>query len=210
VQAGRVERLNLILKGDVGGSVEALADELTKLSTEEVKVEVIHRIVGGITENDVLLAAASNAIVIGFHVRPDARARAAAEREGVDIRVYRVIYEVVEDIRKAMEGLLAPEEREVVLGSAEVRETFKIPRIGTIAGCSVADGLIPRTARVRVIRDGVEVYEGVIASLKRFKDDVREVREGFECGINIEGFNDVKVGDVIEAYKIEEVQRTLA
>ncbi|MGH7567254.1 MAG: EF-Tu/IF-2/RF-3 family GTPase, partial [Gemmatimonadota bacterium] len=163
-----------------------------------------------ITENDVLLAAASDAIIIGFHVRPDARARAAGEREGVDIRVYRVIYEVVDDVRLAMEGLLAPEKREVVLGAAEVRETFKIPKIGTIAGCFVSDGTIPRTARVRVVRDGVEVYEGVIGSLKRFKDDVREVREGYECGINVEGFNDVKVGDVIEAYKIEEVQRTLA
>ncbi len=210
VQAGEIERLNVILKGDVGGSVEALADELTKLSTDEVKVAVIHRGVGAITENDVLLAAASDAIIIGFHVRPDARARAAAEREGVDIRVYRVIYEVVDDVRLAMEGLLAPEKREVVLGSAEVRETFKIPKVGTIAGCFVSDGTIPRTARVRVVRDGVEVYEGVIGSLKRFKDDVREVREGYECGINVEGFNDVKVGDVIEAYKIEEVQRTLA
>ncbi|HET9333297.1 MAG TPA: translation initiation factor IF-2 [Gemmatimonadota bacterium] len=210
VQAGEIERLNVILKGDVGGSVEALADELTKLSTDEVKVDVIHRGVGGITDNDVLLAAASAAIIIGFHVRPDARARAAAEREGVDIRSYRVIYEVVDDVRNAMEGLLTPEEREVVLGSAEVRETFKIPKVGTIAGCFVSDGTIPRTARVRVVRDGVEVYEGLIGSLKRFKDDVREVREGFECGINIEGFNDVKVGDVIEAYKIEEVQRTLA
>jgi translation initiation factor IF-2 len=210
VQAGEIERLNVILKGDVGGSVEALADELTKLSTDEVKVDVIHRGVGGITDNDVLLAAASAAIIIGFHVRPDARARAAAEREGVDIRSYRVIYEVVDDVRNAMEGLLTPEEREVVLGSAEVRETFKIPKVGTIAGCFVSDGTIPRTARVRVVRDGVEVYEGLIGSLKRFKDDVREVREGYECGINIEGFNDVKVGDVIEAYKIEEVQRTLA
>jgi translation initiation factor IF-2 len=210
VQAGEISRLNVILKGDVGGSVEALADELTKLSTDEVKVAVIHRGVGAITENDVLLAAASDAIIIGFHVRPDARTRAAAEREGVDIRVYRVIYEVVDDVRLAMEGLLAPEKREVVLGAAEVRETFKIPKVGTIAGCFVSDGTIPRTARVRVVRDGVEVYEGVIGSLKRFKDDVREVREGYECGINVEGFNDVKVGDVIEAYKIEEVQRTLA
>jgi translation initiation factor IF-2 len=210
VQAGEIERLNVILKGDVGGSVEALADELTKLSTSEVKVGVIHRGVGAITESDVLLAAASDAIIIGFHVRPDARSRSAAEREGVDIRVYRVIYEAVDDVRMAMEGLLAPEEREVILGSAEVRETFKIPKVGTIAGCFVSDGTIPRTARVRVVRDSVEVYEGLIGSLKRFKDDVREVREGYECGINVEGFNDVKVGDVIEAYKIEEIQRTLA
>lgn len=210
VQAGQVGRLNVILKGDVGGSVEALADELTKLSTSDVKVEVIHRGVGAITENDVLLAAASDAIVLGFHVRPDARARAAAEREAVDVRTYRVIYEVVEDVRRAMEGLLAPEEREVVLGAAEVRETFRIPRVGLVAGCHVVDGVIPRTARVRVVRDGVEVYEGAIGSLRRFKDDVREVREGFECGILVEGFNDVKVGDVIEAYRIEEIQRTLA
>ena len=210
VQAGQVGRLNVILKGDVGGSVEALADELTKLSTAEVKVEVIHRGVGAIGENDVLLAAASKAIIFGFHVRPDVRARAAAEREGVDIRTYRVIYEVVDDVRKAMEGMLAPEEREVVLGSAQVREVFKIPRLGTVAGCSVTDGTIPRTARVRVVRDGVEVYEGAIGSLRRFKEDVREVREGFECGILVEGFNDVKVGDMIEAYKIEEIQRTLA
>jgi len=210
VQAGEIERLNVILKGDVGGSVEALADELEKLSTEEVKVEVLHRSVGAISENDVLLAAASDAIIIGFHVRPDARARKASDREGVDIRLYEVIYEAVQDVRRAMEGLLEPEEREVVLGSAEVRETFRIPRVGTIAGCFVADGIVPRSARVRVVRDGVEVYEGEIGSLKRFKDDVREVREGFECGINVEGFNDVKVGDVIEAYKIEEVQRTLA
>jgi translation initiation factor IF-2 len=210
VQAGEIGRLNVILKGDVGGSVEALADELTKLSTDEVKVEVIHRGVGAITENDVLLAAASDAIILGFHVRPDARARASAEREGVDIRTYRVIYEVVDDIRRAMEGLLAPEEREVVVGSAEVRETFKIRGSGTVAGCAVAEGTIPRTARVRVVRDGVEVYEGRIASLRHFKEDVREVRAGFECGILIDGFNDVKVGDVIEAFKIEEVQRTLA
>jgi len=210
VQAGGVARLNVILKGDVGGSVEALADELQKLSTEEVQGEVLHRGAGGITESDVLLAAASDAIIIGFHVRPDARARAAAEREGVDIRLYRVIYEAVEDVKKAMEGLLTPEEREVVLGSAEVRETFKVPRAGTIAGCFVAEGAIPRTARVRLIRDGVEVYEGTIASLRRFKEDVREVREGYECGINLDGYNDVKVGDVIEAYKVEEILRTLA
>ncbi|MDX1622467.1 MAG: translation initiation factor IF-2 [Gemmatimonadota bacterium] len=210
VEAGQVERLNVILKGDVGGSVEALADELSGLSTEEVEVDVIHRGVGAISENDVLLAAASDAIVIGFHVRPDSRARRAAEREAIDVRHYDVIYEAVDDVRRAMEGLLEPEEREVVLGSAEVRETFRISGVGTIAGCYVADGTIPRTARVRVTRDGVDVYEGPIGSLKRFKEDVREVREGYECGINVEGFNDVKIGDAIEAYKIEEVQRTLA
>jgi len=172
-------------------------------------VEVVHRGVGAITESDVLLAKASGAIVIGFHVRPDSNARAAAEREKVEIRTYRIIYEAVEEVKAAMEGLLAPERKEVVLGEAEVRQIFKIAKVGTIAGCFVKSGVIPRTARVRVIRDGVEVYEGTIASLKRFKDDVREVREGFECGIGVENFNDIKVGDLIEAYRIEEVARSL-
>ncbi|MGH7700986.1 MAG: EF-Tu/IF-2/RF-3 family GTPase, partial [Gemmatimonadales bacterium] len=158
---------------------------------------------------DVLLAKASGAIIIGFHVRPDSNARASADRERVEIRTYRVIYEAVEDVKGAMEGLLAPEKKEVVLGEAEVRQLFKIAKVGTIAGCFVRSGVIPRTARVRIIRDGVEVYEGTIASLKRFKDDVREVREGFECGIGIENFNDLKVGDLIEAYRIEEVARSL-
>src|SRR5438034_2488203 len=206
---GGAASLKIIIKADQGGPAEALADALGQLSTGEVKVEVVHRGVGAITESDVLLAKASGAIILGFHVRPDSNARAAAERERVEIRTYRIIYEAVEEVKAAMEGLLAPERREVVLGEAEVRQTFKIAKVGTIAGCFVRSGVIPRTSRVRVIRDGVEVYEGTIASLKRFKDDVREVREGFECGIGIEGFNDVKVGDLIEAYKIEEVARSL-
>jgi translation initiation factor IF-2 len=207
--AGGAAALRIIIKADQGGPAEALADALAQLSTAEVKVEVVHRGVGAITDSDVLLAKASNAIIIGFHVRPDSNARASAERERVEIRTYRIIYEAVEEVKAAMEGLLTPEKKEVVLGEAEVRQTFKIAKVGTIAGSLVRSGVIPRTARVRVIRDGVEVYEGTIASLKRFKDDVREVREGFECGIGIENFNDVKVGDLIEAYKIEEVARSL-
>jgi translation initiation factor IF-2 len=208
LEAGQSE-LRLILKGDVDGSVEALADALEDLSGEEVRVAVIHRGVGGITESDVMLAAASNAIVIGFHVRPDVRARDAAAREGVDIRLYRVIYEAVEEVKKAMGGLLAPEEREVVQGTAEVRNIFKIPKVGLVAGCFVTDGAIPRTANVRVVRDGVEVYSGRIGSLRRFKDDVREVKSGFECGIGIENFQDIKVGDVLEAYTVEQHERQL-
>ncbi len=207
--AGGAAALRLIIKADQGGPAEALADALAQLSTSEVKVEVVHRGVGAITESDVLLAKASGAIILGFHVRPDSNARAAAERERVEIRTYRVIYEAVEDVRAAMEGLLAPEKKEVVLGEAEVRQLFKIAKVGTVAGSFVRAGVIPRTARVRVIRNGVEVYDGVLASLKRFKDDVREVREGFECGIGIENFNDLKVGDLIEAYRIEEVARSL-
>jgi translation initiation factor IF-2 len=206
---GGAATLRIIIKADQGGPAEALADALAQLSTAEVKVEVVHRGVGAITDGDVLLAKASNAIIIGFHVRPDSNARASAEREKVEIRTYRIIYEAVEEVKAAMEGLLAPEKKEVVLGEAEVRQIFKIAKVGTIAGCFVRSGVIPRTARVRVVRDGVEVYDGTLASLKRFKDDVREVREGFECGIGVENFNDVKVGDLLEAYRIEEVARSL-
>ena len=208
--AGGVATLRIIIKADQGGPAEALADALAQLSTAEVKVEVVHRGVGAITESDVLLARASGAIIVGFHVRPDSNARAAADRERVEIRTYRIIYEAVEEVKLAMEGLLAPEKKEVVLGEAEVRQVFKIAKIGTIAGCFVRSGVIPRTGRVRVIRNGVEVYDGTLASLKRFKDDVREVREGFECGIGIENFNDVKVSDLIESYRIEEVARSLS
>ncbi len=208
--AGGVAQLRIIIKADQGGPAEALADALAQLSTAEVKVEVVHRGVGAITESDVLLARASGAIIVGFHVRPDSNARAAADRERVEIRTYRIIYEAVEEVKLAMEGLLAPEKKEVVLGEAEVRQIFKIAKIGTIAGCFVRSGVIPRTGRVRVIRNGVEVYDGTLASLKRFKDDVREVREGFECGIGVENFNDVKVSDLIESYRIEEVARTLS
>ena len=206
---GGVAALRIIIKADQGGPAEALADALAQLSTPEVKVEVVHRGVGAITDGDVLLAKASNAIIIGFHVRPDSNARASAEREKVEIRTYRIIYEAVEEVKAAMAGLLAPERKEVVLGEAEVRQIFKIAKVGTIAGSFVRSGVIPRTARVRVVRDGVEVYDGTLASLKRFKDDVREVREGFECGIGVENFNDLKVGDLIEAYRIEEVARSL-
>ena len=207
--AGQKRTLRIVIKADQGGPAEALADALAQLSNEEVSVEVIHRGVGAVTETDILLARAAGAIIIGFHVRPDNNARAAAEREGVDIKLYRIIYEAVADVRSALEGLLRPEEREVRFGEAEVRETFKVPKIGVIAGCIVRSGVINRQGRVRLIRDGVQVYDGTIGSLRRFKDDVREVREGFECGIGIENFNDLKVGDVIEAYRTEEVARTL-
>jgi translation initiation factor IF-2 len=207
--SGDVRALRILIKADQGGPAEALADALQQLGTSEVKVEVVHRGVGAITESDILLARASGAIIIGFHVRPDNNARAAAERENVDIKLYRIIYEAVADVRAALEGMLRPEEREVILGEAEVLETFKVPKIGLIAGCAVRSGIIRRDGRVRVIRDAVEVFEGTIASLRRFKDDVREVREGFECGIGIENFNDIKVGDRIECYRTEEVARTL-
>jgi translation initiation factor IF-2 len=207
---GESAQLNLIIKGDVDGSVQALSDALEQLSTPEVQVEVIHRAVGAINESDVLLATTAGAIIIGFHVRPTADARAVAEREDVDVRLYNIIYEAVEDVKAAMEGLLQPEEREVLLGVAEVRQLFKVPRVGTVAGCYVTEGVIDRRGRARVVRDGVQIYEGELGSLKRFKDDVREVREGFECGLNIAGFNDIKVGDHIECYRIESVARTLA
>jgi translation initiation factor IF-2 len=207
--SGDVRALRILIKADQGGPAEALADALSQLGTSEVKVEVVHRGVGAITESDILLARASGAIIIGFHVRPDNNARAAAERENVDIKLYRIIYEAVADVRAALEGMLRPEQREVVLGEAEVLETFKVPKIGVIAGCAVRSGIVRRDARVRVIRDAIEVYEGTIASLRRFKDDVKEVREGFECGIGIENFNDLKVGDRIECYRTEEVARTL-
>jgi translation initiation factor IF-2 len=208
-QSGEVQSLRLLIKADQGGPAEALADALQQLSNDEVRVEVIHRGVGAISESDILLAKASGAVIIGFHVRPDNNARAAAEREGVDVKLYRVIYDAVTDVRAALEGLLSPEQREVVLGEAEVRDTFKVPRAGTIAGCFVRSGIIVRNGRARVIRDGVEIYDGSIESLRRFKDDVREVREGYECGIGIENFNDIKVGDVIECYRTEEIARTL-
>ena len=206
---GQKRTLRIVIKADQGGPAEALADALGQLSHEEVSVDVIHRGVGAITESDILLARASGAIIVGFHVRPDNNARAAAEREGVEIKLYKIIYEAVEDVRAALEGMLRPEEKEVVLGEAEVRELFKVPRMGVIAGCSVRNGVINRQARIRVIRDGVEVYDGAIGSLRRFKDDVKEVREGFECGIGVENFNDLKVGDVLECYRKEQVARTL-
>ena len=201
--------LRIIIKADQGGPAEALADALQQLSTAEVKVEVVHRGVGAINESDVLLAKAAQAIIIGFHVRPDSNARAAAEREHVDIRPYRIIYEAVDEVKAALEGLLKPEQKEVVGGEAEVRQLFKISGVGTVAGCYVKNGVIQRTAKARVIRDGTVVYTGAFASLRRFKDDVKEVKDGLECGIGIENFNDVKVGDVIEAFRIESVARSL-
>ncbi len=209
MQEGRVGQLRLIIKADQGGPAEALADALAQLGTDEVRVDVVHRGVGAITESDILLAKASGAMVLGFHVRPDSNARAAAEREQVDVRTYRIIYEAVEDVRNALEGLLKPEEKETVLGEAEVMQLFKVSKVGTIAGCTVRSGTIQRTAKGRVVRDGVAVYTGALSSLKRFKDDVREVREGLECGIGIENFNDLKVGDRIESFRLEEVKRTL-
>jgi translation initiation factor IF-2 len=207
--SGEVGTLPLIIKGDVDGSVQALSDALEQLGTDEVQVEIIHRGVGAINESDVILAGPAGAVIIGFRVRPDANARGLAEREGVDVHVFDVIYEAVDQVRAALEGMLSPERREKVLGSAEVRDTFRIAKVGTIAGCYVTDGVIQRKARARLIRDGIVVYDGEFGSLKRFKDDVKEVREGFECGIGIANFNDVKVGDVIECYQVEEVARTL-
>jgi translation initiation factor IF-2 len=209
LKEGEVTMLRIIIKADQGGPAEALADALAQLSTSEVRVDVVHRGVGAITESDILLGKASGAIVLGFHVRPDSNARAAAEREQVDVRTYRIIYEAVEDVRNALEGLLKPEERETVLGDAEVLQLFKVSKVGTIAGCTVRSGTIQRTAKARVVRDGTPVYTGTLSSLKRFKDDVREVKEGLECGIGIENFNDLKVGDRIESFRMEEIKRTL-
>jgi translation initiation factor IF-2 len=208
MQEGAVQDLNIVLKGDVQGSVEALMGELAKIQHPEVRVNVIHTGVGGITENDVNLASASDALVVGFNVRPSAEARALAEREGVDIRTYRVIYQLTEDIQKALVGMLSPIEKEETLGEAQVRALFKVSRLGTIAGCMVTQGVVRRGAQVRVVRDGTVVHETSIAQLKRFKDDAREVAEGFECGILLDGFNDVKEGDVLEAYETREVERT--
>jgi translation initiation factor IF-2 len=206
---GETSNLPLIIKGDVDGSVQAVSDALGQLSTDEVQVEIVHRAVGAINESDVLLANTAGAIIIGFRVRPDGNARALAERDDIDIHVYDVIYEAVDDVKAAMEGLLSPEKRERITGAAEVREVFKITKVGTIAGCYVTEGLITRNNRVRLIRDGIVIYTGDLASLKRFKDDVREVKDGFECGIGIQNFNDLKVGDVIEAFVVEEFARTL-
>jgi translation initiation factor IF-2 len=210
LKEGAVTQLRIIIKADQGGPAEALADALAQLGTSEVRVDIVLRGVGQISESDVLLAKASGAIILGFHVRPDANARSAAEREGVDIRTYRIIYEAVEDVKSALEGLLKPEEKETILGEAEVIELFKVSRVGTIAGSVVRSGVISRTSKVRVIRDGVAIYTGNLGSLKRFKDDAKEVKEGLECGIGIENFNDVKVGDRIESFRMEEVKRTLA
>jgi translation initiation factor IF-2 len=209
MQAGEVKDLNLVIKGDVQGSVEAIVSELAKIQHAEVRVNVIHQGVGGITDNDVMLASATpGGMVIGFNVRPNAETRAVAEREGVEIRMYNVIYKLTEDIEQALVGMLSAVTTEETIGEAEVRETFRASRIGTIAGCMVTHGLMRRNAQVRVIRDSTVIYTTTIDSLKRFQDDAREVQEGFECGIHLQNFDDVKVGDVLEAFETREVERT--
>ncbi|HHJ63547.1 MAG TPA: translation initiation factor IF-2, partial [Aquifex aeolicus] len=209
IEAGEAKELRLIVKADTMGSLEALRKSLEELSTEEVAVRVIHGAVGGITENDVMLAKASSAIVVGFNTRPDPKARELMEKEKVDVRTYGIIYQVIDDVKKALQGLLEPVEREEILGSAEVRATFKIKKVGTVAGCYVLEGKIQRGARARLIREGVVVYDGRVETLKRFKEDVQEVQRGYECGIKLKDFNDVKVGDLIECYEIKLEQRSL-
>ena len=209
IAIGNFKELNVIVKGDVDGSVEALSDSIIKLSTEEVRVNVIHKAVGAISESDILLAAASDAIIIGFQVRPMPSARKLAEKEEIEIRLYSVIYDCINELKSGIEGMLEPEQKEVVTATAEVQETFKISKVGTIAGCIVREGKLQRTAKVRVIRDGIVIYTGELGSLKRFKDDVKEVHMGMDCGLNIQGYNDIKVGDIVEAYTIEEIKRTL-
>jgi translation initiation factor IF-2 len=208
-RAAEVPELNLIVKADVQGSLGALVDAFAKIPQDEVRIRVLLDAVGGITESDVQLAIASGAIIIGFNARPDTKARDLAEREGVDIRLYRIIYDAIDDIRAALGGMLAPEQRESDLGRAEVRALFRVPRQGVIAGCYVLDGTVTRGSRARVVRDGIVIYDSKVESLRRFKDDVREVAAGYECGIGVENFNDLKEGDVIEAYEVREVARQL-
>lgn len=209
IAIGNFQELNIIVKGDVDGSIEALSDSLIKLSSEEIHVNVIHKAVGAISESDVLLAAASNAIIIGFQVRPSTNARRLAEKEQIEIRLYSVIYDAINEVKSGIEGMLAPEEKEEITATAEIREIFKISKVGTIAGCMVKEGKLTRNAKVRVIRDGIVIYTGTLGSLKRFKDDVKEVASGYDCGLNVDGFNDIKVGDVVEAYTIVEIKRKL-
>ena len=206
---GEFHELNLIVKGDVDGSIEALSDSLIKLSTPEVQVNVIHKAVGAISESDVTLAAASDAVIIGFQVRPSVAARRLAENDGVDIRLYSIIYDAIEEVKDAMAGMLSPELKEEVTGTAEVLQTYKISKVGTIAGCMVREGKVKRTSKVRLIRDGIVIYTGELGALKRFKDDVKEVSSGYDCGLNIANYNDVKEGDMIEAYEEVEVSKTL-
>src|SRR6267154_724988 len=208
LQAGEVRDLNLVIKGDVQGSVEAVVSELGKIQHPEVRVNVIHQGVGGITENDIMLAAASNGMVVGFNVRPSAEVRAVAERAGVEIRLYRVIYQLTEEIEQALVGMLTPVETEAIIGEVEVRALFKVSRLGTIAGCMVTSGLVRRNSTIRLFREGTRIHETTVSQLRRFKDDVREVTEGFECGILLEGFNDLREGDVLEVFETREVERT--
>jgi translation initiation factor IF-2 len=202
-----IKELNIVVKADVQGSAEAVKASLEKFSNEEVRVRVIHNAVGGINENDVMLADASGAIIIGFNVRPDKRAIDAASKAGVDMHTYRIIYECIEEVEAAMKGMLAPTFQEVLLGHAEVRQTIRVPNIGVIAGSYILDGKISRNAQIRVVRDGIVIFEDKIASLKRFKDDAKEVAQGFECGVGLEKFNDIKEGDILEAFIMEEIKR---
>ena len=206
IAEGEMKTLNIIVKADVQGSVEAVKSSLAKLSNDEVKVNVIHAAVGAISETDIMLAESSGAVIIGFNVRPDSNAKNSAEKSGVDIKLYRVIYEAIEDVQKALKGMLAPKYQETYMGKAEVRETFKITGVGTVAGCYVTEGKIVRNGKLRIYRDDIMICEGNVLQLKRFKDDVKEVNQGFECGISIEKFNDIKIGDFIESYVIEEVK----
>jgi translation initiation factor IF-2 len=209
IAIGNFQELNIIVKGDVDGSVEALGDSLIKLSTEKIQLNIIHKAVGQISESDILLAAASNAIIVGFQVRPSLSARKLAEKEQIDIRLYSIIYNAIEEIKAAMEGMLIPEMKEEIVCTLEIRETFKITKVGTVAGCYVKEGKITRNTRVRIIRDGIVIYTGELGSLKRFKDDVKEVVGGYECGLNIHNFNDIKVGDILEGFHEVEVKSTL-
>jgi translation initiation factor IF-2 len=197
------------VKGDVDGSIEALSDSLLKLSTEEVQVNILHKAVGQISESDVLLASASDAVIVGFQVRPSSSARKLAESEEIEIRLYSIIYDAINEVKAAMEGMLEPTSEEVITGNIEVREVFKISKVGTVAGCYVTDGIVKRTNQVRLIREGIVVYTGEINQLKRFKEDVAEVKSGYECGLSIKNFNDIKVGDIIEGFEVKEVKRTL-
>ncbi|MXV98950.1 MAG: translation initiation factor IF-2, partial [Acidimicrobiaceae bacterium] len=209
IQRGETATLNVIVKADVNGSLEAVTESLRKLETGEVRIAIVHRGVGGITENDIQLASASNATIIGFNVRPDRKAREAADAENVEIRTYEIIYKLLEDVSSAMVGMLAPDIEEIVTGEAEVRQVFRIPRVGAVAGCYVQNGTITRGAKVRFLRDGTIIWKGTINSLKRFTDDVREVQSGFECGIGLSNFQDLKAGDIIETFEEREVARTL-
>ena len=209
IQQGDVQELNIVLKADTQGSIEAIKQSLEKLSTDEVRVNIIRTAVGGIRETDVSLAMASNAIIIGFNVRPDVNAKRLSEKEQVDVKTYSIIYEAIDDVKAAMSGLLAPDIKENELGQAEIRSIIKVPKVGNIAGCYVTDGKITRHSKIRVLREGIVIYDGEIASLKRFKDDVKEVASGYECGISLEKYNDFKEGDILEAYILEEVKREL-
>jgi translation initiation factor IF-2 len=209
IAIGNFQQLNLIVKGDVDGSVEALSDSFIRLSTEQIQVNVIHKGVGQISESDVILAAASDAIIVGFQVRPSLTARKLAEKEGVDIRLYSIIYDAIEEVKAAMEGMLSPEIKEEIIANVEVREVFKITKVGSVAGCMVKEGKIKRGNRIRLIRDGIVIFTGELGSLKRFKDDVKEVAQGYECGLNIHNFNDIKTGDIVEAFEEVEVKQTL-